>query len=308
VTTRVTTKANRMQLIPPFAGVTLIEYRDRIELTPFEWVREFVGLGRFDANEVRPKLTRWMGRLYDVAMGNGKIWVVARWQRYEDGRDEALLCHYLDSAATEAEAEKAYERMVKFANLSKEELEALTRCFVAKEEDLAYIENRFPGLSRGAPNPKSRDEWDLYQARLKMLAGQQPRTVELLHRAESTEDPEMRAKIERQTVGSYFAEMAHSWTEDEVKEWQRTNPVGTEWMCEFARVCQEPECEIDPVNHELALNWLRRKYNLLTAEELSDAILIATGQRMMPGTLKKRRERLGLTTKRPPGPRPNPEQ
>ena len=25
-------------IIPPFSGVTLVEYRDRIELTPFEWV------------------------------------------------------------------------------------------------------------------------------------------------------------------------------------------------------------------------------------------------------------------------------
>jgi hypothetical protein len=72
-------------------------------------------------------------------------------------------------------------------------------------------------------------------------------------------------------------------------------------MCEFARVWQEPKREIDPINHELVLNWLRKKYNLLTQNELSDAILVMTGQRLMPGTLKKRRERLGLTTKRKPG-------
>jgi len=79
-------------------------------------------------------------------------------------------------------------------------------------------------------------------------------------------------------------------------------------MCEFARVFAEPKLEIDPIKHELAFNWLRRKYNLLTAEELSDAILLATLQRVMPDTLKKRRERLGLTTKRKPGPKPNSER
>ena len=42
-------------IIPPFAGVTLVEYRDRIELTPVYWVREFVGLGRFKANRVGPQ-------------------------------------------------------------------------------------------------------------------------------------------------------------------------------------------------------------------------------------------------------------
>ena len=84
--------------------------------------------------------------------------------------------------------------------------------------------------------------------------------------------------------------------------------IGTSWMCEFARVIQEPKREVDDINYELAFNWLRRKYNLLTAEELSDSILVATLQRLMPGALKKRRERLGLTTKRQPGPRPNSEE
>jgi hypothetical protein len=71
---------------------------------------------------------------------------------------------------------------------------------------------------------------------------------------------------------------------------------------------QEPGKALDPINHELALNWIRRGYNLLTEEELSDAILVMTGQRLTPGAIKKRRERLGLTTKRLPGPRGNPEQ
>lgn len=58
----------------------------------------------------------------------------------------------------------------------------------------------------------------------------------------------------------------------------------------------------------VAFNWLRQKYNLLTAEELSDAMLVMVGQRLTPETLKKRRERLGLTTKRPPGPPPKSSQ
>jgi hypothetical protein len=63
----------------------------------------------------------------------------------------------------------------------------------------------------------------------------------------------------------------------------------------------------DPINHELVMHWLRRGYNLMTENELSDAILIATGQRVVPNTLKKKRARLTLTA-RPPGPRPNSEQ
>jgi len=43
-------------------------------------------------------------------------------------------------------------------------------------------------------------------------------------------------------------------------------------MCEFGDVMREPRQTIDPVNHELALNWLRQRYNLLTAKELSESI------------------------------------
>lgn len=130
----------------------------------------------------------------------------------------------------------------------------------------------------------------------------------MIQQADVADDSRTRQNSERKAVDAYFAELAHDWTEDEVLAWQRNNPVGTEWMCEFARVFEEPERRVDDINYELAFNWLRRKYNLLTAEELSDKILIATGQRMMPGALKKRRERLGLTTKRPTGPPPKESQ
>lgn len=295
-------------IIPPFAGVTLVEYKDRIELTPVYWIREFVGLGRFKANEVGPQKGEPLHPLFAAVMGNKEIWVVARWQQYEDGREEALNLDYLDPEATEVEARAAYESMVRFQNMSKKELEDLASCFVNTDEDRAYIENRFPDAKHGPPDSKNTEEYDLYQARLKVLAGMQPKTISLLARAEMTDDPTQRALLEREAVQAYFAELAHAWTEDEVLAWQRSNPIGSEWMCEFAQVFREPERQIDPINYELVRNWLQWKYNLRTAEELSDAILISTGQRVSPATLKKRRERLGLTTKRPPGPRPNEDQ
>jgi hypothetical protein len=39
-------------IIPPFAGVMLVEYRDRIELTPVYWFRENIGLGGRKASEI----------------------------------------------------------------------------------------------------------------------------------------------------------------------------------------------------------------------------------------------------------------
>jgi hypothetical protein len=113
-----------------------------------------------------------------------------------------------------------------------------------------------------------------------------------------------RQLVEREAVQSYFAELAHYWTEDEILAWQRSNPVGTGWMCEFGSVMHEPRRTIDAVNHELALNWLRRNYNLMTAEALSLSIFKRIFRWLTPGAIKKRRERLGLTSKRHPGPPP----
>jgi len=295
-------------IIPPFAGVTLVEYRDRIELTPVYWYREILGLGRFNASKVGPQSGEDMYPFFNAVMGDKEIWVVAQWRRFEDGREEAINLTYLDPEATETEARKEFECMDHFLNMSKKELEGLNRCFQAPGDDRDYAESRFLDAKLGPPDSKSIDDHDLYQARLKVMAGMHPKTVALIRQADAVKDPKEREKFEREAVEAYFAEMAHSWTEDQVKEWQQSNPIGTEWMCEFARVMREPEREIEPINYELALNWLRRKYNLMTAEELSDDILIRTGQRMMPGTLKKRRERLGLTTKRPPGPPPTESQ
>lgn len=89
----------------------------------------------------------------------------------------------------------------------------------------------------------------------------QPKTVELMKIANATKDPVKRQLVEREAVQSFFAELAHYFTEEEVLAWQRSNPVGTGWMCEFGEVMREPRRQLDPINHELALNWLRENYN-----------------------------------------------
>ncbi|HVT71923.1 MAG TPA: hypothetical protein VHD61_02210 [Lacunisphaera sp.] len=294
--------------IPPFANVRLIECRDYIALTPVPSFREFFGIGKKKAREVRvdpddPKSEL----LWDDCSEDEEVWVAVQWIRFEDGHEEQGSITHL-RRATEDDAKAAMERMRKFYSMTKEDLIALSKCFKATDDDLAYIEYRYPNYQSPPTGPGMIEERDLYSARLKVLAGLHPRTVALIKQADETKDPVQKEKLGREAVAAYFAELAHHWTEDEVLEWQRSNPVGTEWLCEFGRVFQEPEKEIDPINFELAFNWLRKKYNLLTAEELSDAILVRTGQRLMPGTLKKRRERLGLTSDRDPGPRPRDSQ
>jgi hypothetical protein len=278
-------------------------------LVPVCAYREFFGFGKIKARDVSLEGEKGLlAMMLSNCSKDEEVWAVMSWKRFEDGHEEEGLMNLLFAGATEKDARKAMARMIRFHRMSKDELVELSECFEAKKEDLAYIENRFPDFQAPVAGPGAMEANDLYQARLKVLAGLQPKTVNLIRQADAADEPERRRKLEREAVDAYFAELAPDWTEDQVLAWQRNNPVGTEWMCEFARVIQEPERRVDPVNYELAFNWLRRKYNLLTAEELSDMILIATGQRLMPGTLKKRRERMGLMTDRDPGPRPKSEQ
>jgi hypothetical protein len=187
-----------------------------------------------------------------------------------------------------------------FSSKSREEALALLQCYDAPQEDHDYVEDNFPNY-QSEPGPNSTDEYDVYHARLKVMGELQTKTVELLKIANATKDPAKRNFVEREAVQSFFAELAHYFTEDEILAWQRSNPVGTGWMCEFGEVMREPRRTISPVNHELALNWLREKYNLLTAKQLSVSIFKKILIWLTPSAIKKRRERLGLTTKRKPG-------
>jgi hypothetical protein len=124
--------------------------------------------------------------------------------------------------------------MKSFYSMTRQQLLDLTQCFKATEDDFDYIEDNYPNYQTPPADPNAIDEYDVYQARLKVLAGLKPKTVELIKIADEMKDPAKRQQVEREAVQSYFAELAHYWTEEEVRAWQRNNPVGTGWMCEFA--------------------------------------------------------------------------
>jgi hypothetical protein len=284
-------------IIPPLAGVRLVEYWDHLELVPVEWYRNFVGLGRFKANKVGFQPKEMLYSFFNAIFGAKEIWVVVSWKVFESGREELGEVIYCDPEATLERARKKYQNLIDYLSVSPEELNMYAR----------LTGDSIP-IIHSYSDQKTDETREMYQARLKALAGIQPKTVALIQQADEARDDAQHEKLEREAVQAYFAEVATYWTDDMLMAWQRNNPIGSKWLCEFARMIEEPERELDPINQELAMHWLRRGYNLMTESELSDAILKATGQRLMPGTLKKRRERLGLTTKRPPGPRPNSQQ
>jgi hypothetical protein len=138
-----------------------------------------------------------------------------------------------------------------------------------------------------------------------------PRTVELAEKAEQLADSENRKSLERESLEAYFAENAPGWPPIIFKGWQHLNPIGLKWM-QWLYVWNSRQMkrrkEINEIDYELAFNWRWNGYYSLTAEELKDAVLKGTKQLLSAEAIKKRRERLGLTTQRMPGPKPNSEQ
>ena len=247
--------------------------------------------------------------IWDFFGPDAEVWIVMQWFHFEDGHAVPGNVRYLRPDCSEADARKSMEEMEKMDDITREEALAMLQIYRSSEEDRAFVEDNFPNY-QSEPDPNNTDEYDVYHARLKVMGELQPKTVELLRIANATKDPAKRQFVEREAVQSLFAEWAHYLTEDEILAWQRSNPVGTGWMCEFADVRDNPRKQLDPINHELALNWLREKYNQLTSQELRDSVFqriwkwLAPGFIMTADFIKKRRQMLGLTSKRSPGPRP----
>jgi hypothetical protein len=290
--------------IPPFAGVRLIEYRDRLQLVPIPDVKEVYGYGKIKANHATCNIDDPNSEpIWDDLGPDDEVWAVIQWFVFADGYREPGNSCFLRPECSEEQVQKRMEKMQKDCGLTREEALEMLDLYESSQEDRDFVEDSFPNY-QSEPDPKNLDEHDLYHARLKVMAELSPKTVELLKIADATKDLERRRYVEREAVQSYFAELAHYLAEDEVLAWQKSNPVGTGWMCEFGEVMREPRRTISPVNHELALNWLREQYNLLTEKELSVSIFKRILIWLTPAAIKKRRERLGLTTKRQTGPPP----
>jgi hypothetical protein len=290
-------------MIPPYRGVRLVEYRDRIALKPIAWKREFVALFFIEANNEEVPW-EWMSPKAVTLLYGKDLWIILHWEQFENGEEACIDIEYL-AEATEKQVRKVYEGKIKFLTMTKEELLAIDALFVVPKEDRNYIADRFPDLP---PDPASIQKNDLYQARLKVIAGMSPKTVVHMQAAEASDNSTEKEYHEREAVSAYYAEMAHYWASDAVTDWQRANPIGRKWICEFASIFKKPRRELDHIDHKIVLNWLRKGYNLMTAEELSKVVFDETGKPISADAIKKRRERLGLTTERPPGPRPNSDQ
>jgi len=299
--------------IPPYSGVRLIECRDHFQLVPVPAVRTLYGYGKIKASKATMDSNDPnSGPIWDDLGPDEEVWSVMQWYLFDDGHQIPVNICFMRPDCREEYVKMRMEEMEKKSSHTREEMLGLLQCYDAPDEDHDFIDENYPNY-QSEPESKDTDAYDVYHARLKVMGELQPQTVELIKIANATKDPVKRQFVEHEAVQSLYAEWAHYFTEDEILAWQRSNPVGTGWMCEFGEVMRNPRKQLDPINHELALNWLRQKYNELTSKELTDSVFKRVWKWLAPGFtltadfIRKRRERLGLTTKRPPGPPPNSE-
>jgi hypothetical protein len=293
--------------IPPFAGVRLVECWDHFELVFVPEMKILYGYGKIKASQAPTDFddpnAEPMSSVWDDLAPDTEIWCVMRWYEFQDGHRENTNSVFIRPDLTEDEVKERLEQLKRFYNISPDEARELLQVYEAKEEDYDFVDATWPKY-QSKPDPNKTDEHDVYNARLKVLSELSPKTIELLQIVDAITDQANRKYVEREMVQSYFAELAHYFTEDEILAWQKNNPVGTGWMCEFAEVMGKPRRTISPVNYELALNWLHAKYNEMTEKQLSISIFKRLWIWLTPSAIKKRRERLGLTSKRPTGPPP----
>jgi hypothetical protein len=294
--------------IPPFSDVRLVECWDHFELVFVPEMEILYGYGKIKASrassdhddpEAEPMSSVWIDLPPDA-----EVWCVLRWYEFQDGHRETTDSCYLRPECTEEQVRNRMEKIKDYYEITPEKARLLLQLYQASPEDYDYVDGTWPNYLP-EPDPKKLDEHDVYEARLKVLAELSPKTITHLKIVNATENLAKRKYLEREMVQSYFAELAHYFTEDEILAWQKNNPIGTGWMCEFAEVMSKPRRTISPVNYELALNWLREKYNEMTEKELSVSVFQRLFIWLTPAAIKKRRDCLGLTSKRKPGPPPN---
>lgn len=267
---------------------------------------------RIEVNRVRiPDQGR---TLLENAYGGQETWQVQVWERAEGV--ELTAPTWVMTVDPESTYEEALEeaKQVRETYAHWDRAEAVAQMFRPAEPRISLLPPKPPARlheeNRQLAEEMAFDYGVAEQekaARFKVLGAILPKTVELAQQAEQTSDAGLRRKLEGESLEAYFAENAPGWPELIFKAWQRLNPIGLKWMQWLyvwnARRMKRRK-EISATDYELAFNWRWNRYYTLTAPELAERVCAATNERCTSEAIKKRRERLGLTTDLPPGPPP----
>lgn len=252
--------------------------------------------------------------LLENAYGGQETWQVQVWEHAEG--IEQTTPTWVITVDPESRYEEVQEeaQRVRRTFAERERSEQMAQLFRPAEPRVSLLPQKPPAHlyreNRQLANRLAMDYWVAEaerSARFKVLSSILPKTVELAEKAEQTPDAELKQKLESESLEAYFAENAPGWPEMIFKGWQRLNPIGFKWMQWLyvwnARLMKRRK-GISAVDYELAFNWRWNAYHSITAAELVEKVFAATNERCSPEAIKKRRERLGLTTSRDPGPPP----
>jgi hypothetical protein len=267
---------------------------------------------KVEINRVRiPKKNRTM---LEAAFGGEETWQVQVWE-YAEGYDSETPTWMItfDPETTYEEAQREANKVREMYG-DWENAEQMAQFFRPAEPRISLLPIK-PPVDVARENPQLavelNREYEIHReeraARFRVLSVILPKTVELAERAEQTPDAEIRRQLEAESLEAYFAENAPGWSPFIFKAWQHLNPIGLKWM-QWLYIWNSRQMkrrkEINVADYEMAFNWRWKQYYQLTAEELRDAVKNETRQLLNVEALKKRRERLGLTTQRPTGPPP----
>lgn len=278
--------------IPKVIGVELVEWKGGFGFTPViapgTEIYRAMSLGRMKVDKLGTDVPGIVKRFF----GGSKCYVIVFW--YAFAKDDDLMYDFHVVLRPETPAAEAWHKFYSDAEfwLDEGKVKELEKLIEPSIKPMAF--------PKGDTNLE-----DLYKARLKVLAPISPRTVEIFSQSINVSDPAERDRLQREAVQAYFADTVKTWSNENFKDWQKSNPLDKKWVPETANSMKTPVTVLDPVDFELALNWIKRGYNDMKPDELAEIIYQVTGKRLTPVAIRKRHYRkLGLMTNRKPGAKP----
>jgi hypothetical protein len=167
----------------------------------------------------------------------------------------------------------------------------------------AKVDKLMVAQAADTAHKSSTDEEDLQNARMKVMREQYPNTFSAMD-SYGKAQPEMRAAAWENVLRSYATDMVRLYKPTKVTDILpfKSLPDDTSFILEIAKAFKATSPR-DPVDVEIAARWFAGGYDKMSKDEYTAAINAKAGANLKPGAMEKRRyEKLGLMTKKRPGP------
>jgi hypothetical protein len=160
-------------------------------------------------------------------------------------------------------------------------------------------------LEAAEQNNASIEQNDLAQARLKVMREHYPKTFKAMDALAQT-PPEAKPGAMEDLFRAYALDLVRLHKPANLGEISPFNslPGDTSFILDLAKA-HNAKSPFDAVNQEIAAQWLSAGYDKMNLAEYTRAINVKTDAKLTPDAMEKRRyTKLGLMTKKKPGPPP----